>query len=71
MTDGADMPGQVEMIPMRPETAVMTPFRRGDAVTGTNYPVRCAGTSAASLGDQHRHIDQLVGVTELTRWSHC
>jgi hypothetical protein len=71
MTDSADQSGRVEMTPMRPETVVMTPFRRGDAVTGTNYGVRCAGVSAASPRDLHCHIDQLVIVTELIGWPSC
>ena len=71
MTDSADQSGRVDMTPMRPGPLVMPPFRRGDAGTGTNYDVRCAGVSAASPRDLQCHIDQLVMVTEVIGWPNC
>lgn len=71
MTDSADQSGRVDMTPMRPETVVLTPFRRGDVVTGTNYDVRCAGLSAASPRDPHCHIGQLVIRTKVIGRPDC
>jgi hypothetical protein len=59
MTDSAAPPGRLDMSPMKPEGAVMTPFMRGDLATGTNYQAQYAGEVAmAGTGEIEKDILQ-------------